>query len=211
MSPTPPPVPPLLGLDIETDTTIDGLDPHVGRVLAVAVALADRVTVFDDPDERLLLARVDAFLAGIAPGVVVTWNGGGFDLPYLATRAGLGGVELGLRLTLDPALDDHHRPLAGHAGAYRASWHGHRHLDAYRLYRAELGAASEEPCSLKAVARRAGLRPVEVDASQVHLLSRAECAAYVTSDARCTAELARRRWPGASVWVDPAERVGALR
>ena len=211
MSPTPPPMPLLVGLDIETDTTVDGLDPHVGRVLAVAVAITDRVTVFDDPDERLLLARVDGFLAGLEPGVVVTWNGGGFDLPYLTTRSRLLGVELGLRLTLDPGLDDRHPPLVGHAGAYRASWHGHRHLDAYRMYRADLDLASPEPCSLKAVARAAGLHPVEVDASRVHLLSRAECATYVASDARCTAELARRRWPSASVWVDRSEPARALR
>jgi DNA polymerase elongation subunit (family B) len=211
MSLTLAPMPPLLGLDIETDTTVDGLDPHVGRVVAVAVALEHHVTVFDDRDERLLLARVDAFLAGAEAGVVVTWNGGGFDLPYLTTRASLLDVDLGLHLRHDPALDDHHRPLTGHAGAYRASWHRHCHLDAYRMYRAERGPASEVPCSLKAVARQAGLRPVEVDASQVHLLSRAECASYVASDARCTAELARRRWPGAAVWIDRDVRLEALR
>ena len=79
--------PPLLGLDIETDTAVDGLDPAVGRVLAVAIARPGGVTVFDDGDEGRLLARVDEFLAATDPGVLVTWNGGGFDLPYLATRS----------------------------------------------------------------------------------------------------------------------------
>ena len=183
----------------------------MGRVLAVAVALGGAVTVFDDHDEAALLAALDECLAVTAPGVVVTWNGAGFDLPYLATRARRLGVEMGLELRLDPGLDDHHPPLAGHAGAYRASWHGHRHLDVYRAYRSELGAVAPVPCSLKAVARLAGLEPIEVDAARVHELSRAERAAYVGSDARCTAELARRRWPSASAWIDRPERAEALR
>ncbi len=211
MSLIPAPMPPLLGLDIETDTAVDGLDPAVGRVLAVALAGPDGVTVFDDDDESHLLGRVDRFLASAEPGVLVTWNGGGFDLPYLATRAARLDVQLGLRLRPDPSLDDHHEPLAGHPGAYRASWHRHCHLDAYRVYRAEVGPSSPTSCSLKAVARTAGLNPVEIDASQVHLLGRADLAAYVASDARCTVELARRRWPSASGWIDQAGTAEALR
>ena len=158
-----------------------------------------------------MLGRVDDFLSRTEPGVLVTWNGAGFDLPYLATRARRLGLELGLRLRLDPALDDHHEPLAGHAGAYRASWYRHRHLDAYRAYRAELGDVAPVPCSLKAVARLAGLEPIEVDAARVHELSPADRAAYVVSDARCTAELARRQWPSASAWIDRADGIEALR
>jgi len=202
---------PLYGLDIETDTTVDGLDPSIGRVLAVAVVRdqpsaeatdSSGCDVFADADEAQLLARLDRHLAHLAPGVLVTWNGARFDLPYLATRAELLGVPLGLHLALDPSRTSHHDPLPGHVGSYRASWYGHDHLDVYRVYRADLGPALHVPCSLKAVAALAGLAPIEVDASRVHDLSAAEVAAYVASDARCTAALARRRWPTAGLAAD---------
>ena len=200
--------PPLYGLDIETDTTVDGLDPAVGRVLAVAVVGADVATVLADDDEQVLLRSLDELLASLPAGVVVTWNGARFDLPYLATRAQRHGVALGLALrhdaTLDPPHEAAHAPLPGHPGTYRASWHGHRHLDAYRLYRADLGPALHLGCSLKRVAALAGLAPVEVDASRVHELGPRQLHEYVTSDAACTAELARRRWSTARLAVDPA-------
>ena len=205
-------VPRLYGLDIETDTAIDGLDPAIGRVLAVAVvsdepgdgreSLPSLDAVFDDGDEAHLLEQLDRHLAALAPGVLVTWNGARFDLPYLATRSARLGVPLGLRLQLDPALGGHHEPLPGHAGAYRAGWYRHDHLDAYRVYRADVGPALRLPCSLKAVASLAGMAPVEVDASHVHELTPAEIRTYVRSDARCAAALARRRWPTARLAVD---------
>ena len=56
MAPTPATaVPTVYGLDIETDTTVDGLDPLVARVVAVAVAGPTGVTIFDDGNEALLL------------------------------------------------------------------------------------------------------------------------------------------------------------
>ncbi len=88
---------PLYGLDIETDTSIDGLDPTVGAVVAVAVSSAERDVVLTG-DESLLLARLDRHLAGLAAGTIVTWNGASFDLPFLAERARRRGVPLGLRL-----------------------------------------------------------------------------------------------------------------
>ena len=196
----PPSSPPLYGLDIETDTAVDGLDPLVGRVLAVAVS-GPEVTLFDH-DEPELLRRLDRHLAALPPGVIVTWNGARFDLPYLATRAALTDVALGLRLWADPTCRDERESLPGHTGTYRASWFGHDHLDAYRVYRADVGPALRIGCSLKTVARLAGLAPVEVDASRVHDLTAAQMAAYVGSDARCTAELARRRWATARLSVD---------
>jgi DNA polymerase elongation subunit (family B) len=152
--------------------------------------------------EPLLLRRLDALLAGLDPGVIVTWNGSGFDLPFLADRARRCGVELGLDLWVDPALPGQHEPLPGHAGRYRGRWHGHRHADAYLVYRAleqELGRS----CSLKAVARRAGLRVVEADASRVHELGPGRLRRYVGSDARLTLELARARWDDTVAWIDP--------
>ena len=197
----PPSSPPLYGLDIETDTAVDGLDPLVGRVLAVAVS-GPEVTLFDHADEPELLRRLDRHLAGtsarrdrdlerrpVRP-----------PLPGHAGRAHRRGV--GLRLWADPTCRDERESLPGHTGTYRASWFGHDHLDAYRVYRADVGPALRIGCSLKTVARLAGLAPVEVDASRVHDLTPAQMAAYVGSDARCTAELARRRWATARLAVD---------
>ena len=124
--------PPLYGLDIETDTTRDGLDPRVARVIAVAIS-GDHHRAVLTGDEPALLAALDQRIASLPPGVLVTWNGAAFDLPFLADRATRCGVRLGLRLTLDPAIPMRRPPLPGHLGAYRAGWHGHRHLDAYRL------------------------------------------------------------------------------
>jgi len=202
--------PPLYGLDIETDTAVDGLDPAVGRVLAVAVSDPGGVVLFDGDDEHELLVALDRHLATLPTGVLVTWNGARFDLPYLATRATLVGVDLGLTLWADPTCRDDRDSLPGHTGTYRASWSGHDHLDAYRVYRADVGPALRIGCSLKTVARLAGLAPVEVDASRVHDLTPAQMAAYVGSDARCTAELARRRWATARLWVDHAPAPGPV-
>jgi DNA polymerase elongation subunit (family B) len=197
--------PPLYGLDIETDTTVDGLDPSVGRVLAVAVADADHVTVIDDADEVALLTNLDRHLGGLAPGVIVTWNGARFDLPYLSSRADQAAVALGLRLQADPSRthpSDRDRSPLDRLGGVRAHWGGHRHLDVYRCYRADVGRALGMTCSLKAVAALVGLAPIEVDAARVHLLDPARLEAYVASDAACTRELARRRWANASAAVD---------
>ncbi len=203
------PAPPLYGLDIETDTTVDGLDPRVGRVLAVAVADADGVTVIDDPSEAELLAGLERHLAGLDPGVLVTWNGARFDLPYLSTRAARGQVRLGLQLEADPTR--FHRPdrtdgrtdrVDRNEPGYRACWGRHRHLDVYRCYRADVGPALGMTCSLKSVAALAGLAPIRVDTARVHALAPEVLRAYVASDAVCTRELARRRWANASAAVD---------
>ena len=197
----------LYGLDIETDTSVDGLDPAVGRILAVAVAEAAGATVLADADEAALLTRLDALLAELPAGVLVTWNGSRFDLPYLARRAAAVGVALGLHLEVDRAWRrPSDRPPAVEpdepAGTYRARWHGHAHLDVYRSYRADVGPALRMPCSLKAVAGLAGLSPVEVDVAQVHLLDVASLSRYVASDARCARTLAERRWANARLAID---------
>jgi hypothetical protein len=202
----------LYGLDIETDTATDGLDPAVGRVLAVAVAVDGAPTaVLSGADEAHLLGELDGLLRALPAGVVVTWNGGRFDLPYLAARAAGLGVPLGLQLEVD-----RHRPprpgqLPGTAPGYRARWYDHAHLDVYRAYRADVGPALRVPCTLKTVAALAGLAPVEVDTTRVHLLDQATLARYVGSDARCALELARRRWPTVANAVDRLDDVAPAR
>ena len=192
--------PPLYGLDIETDTTIDGLDPAVAAVVAVAITGADFELVFDGSESEIL-TRTDEALAGLSPGVIVTWNGASFDLPFLAQRAAKLGCELGLRLQLDPQIPGRHQPLAGHPGSYRAAWFDHRHLDGYQLFRADVGVCLGLSCGLKPLARFVGLPVVVVDRERIHELTDAARREYVASDAHLARRLVARR-PAALAAVD---------
>jgi DNA polymerase elongation subunit (family B) len=198
--------PAVYGLDIETDTSVDGLDPSKSRVVTAALSLAGVDEVFSG-DEPELLADLDDRLADLEPGVLATWNGAAFDLPFLAQRARAWGMRLGLCLRHDPMIPMPHAPLPGHPGAYRAAWHGHGHVDAYRLYRGDVGPTLRVSCSLKSIARLVGLAPIEVDRTQIHDLSREALHAYAASDARLARVLTERRWGTAARFVDRLERV----
>ena len=194
----PPPIgsfdPPLYGIDIETDTTVDGLDPSCSPIVAVAVD-GEGVEEVLSGDEARVLAQLDALLRDLRPGVLVTWNGARFDLPFLAARAARWGVPLGLRLVPEP-------PPGDGTPRVRATWGAHHHLDGYRLYRADVGRSLGLSCALKALARLAGVSPVEVDRDRIHSLAPDELARYVASDARLARDLVARRLPAATAFVD---------
>ena len=200
--------PAVYGLDIETDTTENGLDPRVASVVTVALATPGYEAVFTGRED-VLLYDLDQSLRSLEPGVIATWNGAAFDLPFLADRAALWGLPLGLRLQLDPGIRMHHAPLPGHRGAYRAGWYDHGHLDAYRVYRSDVGPALRISCSLKSIARFVGLSPVEVDRERIHDLSQEVLHAYAASDARLARTLAERCWGTASRCVDRAPALEA--
>jgi len=189
------------GLDIETDTTENGLDPRVAAVVTVALAGPGYEEVFTGPEPQLLL-DLDGRLGELEPGVLATWNGAAFDLPFLADRAALHGLPLGLRLRHDSSITMRRAPLPGDRGAYRASWYDHGHLDAYRLYRGDVGPALRISCSLKSIARFVGLAPIEVDRTRIHDLSNEALHAYAASDARLARILTERRWGTASRFID---------
>lgn len=193
--------PAVYGLDIETDTTENGLDPRVASVVTIALAGPGYEEVFTG-EEHVLLADLDERLHELEPGVLATWNGAAFDMPFIADRAALYGMSLGLRLQLDPSITLHRAPLPGHDGAYRAGWYGHDHLDAYRVYRGDVGPALRISCSLKSIARFVGLAPVEVDRTRIHDLSNEALHAYAASDARLARILTERRWGTAARCVD---------
>ena len=138
-------------------------------VVTVALATAAGDEIFVGP-ERPILWRWTTGCGCWRPGILATWNGAAFDLPFLADRAAACGVTLGLRLAPDPTVTLRHGPLAGHEGAYRASWYAHRHVDGYRMYRGDVGRVLGMSCSLKAIARVVGLTPVEVDRERIHEL-----------------------------------------
>ena len=201
---------PLYGLDIETDTTSDGLDPGVARVVAVAVSSAAAGDVVLTGAEAGVLAALDSHLTELEPGVVVTWNGGAFDLPFLAARAAVVGVPLGLELAWDPTGYRPGRPpLPGRLGTYAASWHAHVHVDAYRAWRSLV--AAEIPCGLKSVARAEGFDAVELaDVTALHALPVDAVRRYVASDASLARRLAERRWADVRRFVDRLPPGGQL-
>jgi hypothetical protein len=192
----------IYGLDIETDNTEDGLDPAVASVRAVALSGA----TFDElyvGEEHEILQALDARLAGLTPGVVATWNGSAFDLPFLADRARILGVDLGLKLCLDRRLTLHRSPLPGHAGAYRASWYDHGHLDTFRIYGSSQSAAQR--LSLRSLRRLVGFGAESVHPARTQTLSNEALHACAPSDARLARILAERRWPAAARMIDRVE------
>jgi DNA polymerase elongation subunit (family B) len=160
------------GLDIETDTSTDGLDPSRSAVLTVALSLPGADEVYIGVEWEILV-DLDARLRDLEPGVIATWNGATFDLPFIADRAALWGLNLGLVLRPDPATRVHGPVLRGHAGGYRAAWHHHAHVDAYRLYRHDE-------------------TDLAIEAQHAH----------PSSDARLARVLTERRWAGACRLVD---------
>jgi hypothetical protein len=194
-------LPLLYGLDIETDTTVDGLDPAVSSVVAASLATEDDVITFTGP-EPMLLRSLDRHLRSVPRGVLVTWNGSGFDLPFLADRARAVRVRLGLALTADATLPHKYAPLTGHAAPYRARWHKHGHLDACCLYRTLLPEGTS--CALKPVARDAGLVVVEEDREHLHELGAGALVRYAASDADLARLLAQRVWLEVGALLDAA-------
>jgi hypothetical protein len=190
----------IYGLDIETDTRCDGLDPSVAAVVTVALSGATFDEVFVG-DEATLLQALDARLASLPYGVLATWNGAAFDLPFIADRARLLGIPLGLHLCLDRRLTLERAPLPGHAGAYRGSWHGHSHLDTYRLFG---GAAAPNAhwLRLRSLARILGVGEGGSTTRRTHDLTNEALHAHAASDARLARVLAERRWSTAHRLVD---------
>lgn len=190
----------IYGLDIETDTTpaadgtARGLDPATTSVVNVAVATDDDEVVFRGEESDLLHA-LDSYLYSLPSGLIATWNGAVFDLPFLQDRAVRLGITLNLRIAADPAIEPKYEPLPGHLGGYVASWKNrtdvaHAHLDVAYAFKDKLAAEGVQ-WSLKPAARHYGLSPVEVDRTAVHLLSPTEQDRYVASDAKVTRTLAQ--------------------
>jgi DNA polymerase elongation subunit (family B) len=180
----------IIGLDIETDTTIDGRNPQHSRVVAVALSSSDGAfsVVLDNPDESALLTALVEHISQLSSDdVVVTWNGAGFDLPFLEVRAETLGVDLPWSLWPSKRVPKY-EPV-GVAGPLRASFGHVGHVDVAYMYK-DIAEAAGVQWALKPVSLLCGLEPVQVDRERIHELSPDELSAYVTSDAKCTAYLA---------------------
>ena len=143
----------IYGLDIETDTTENGLDPAWSLPSSPSPSPGRGYEeVFTGPEAELLRrprraprparARRARHLERrrLRPAVP--------RRPGRAPRARRSGSP-----AARPPITMRRAPLPGHRGAYRASWYDHGHLDAYRLYRGDVGPALRISCSLKSIAR----------------------------------------------------------
>jgi DNA polymerase elongation subunit (family B) len=190
----------LYGLDIETDTAIDGRDPRVAGVIAVAVADADGPIGVFRGDERAMLEATISLIANLPPGIVTTWNGSGFDLPFIAERCLRLRVDLPWELH-ETELPGKYSAIPGRAGRYRVSFGPHSHAD--------IAWAYEDHCrehnvrwSLKPLAHSLGIDAVEADRENAGSLPTAELLTYVASDAHVTARLATRLGPTLAQFTD---------
>lgn len=181
----------LYALDIETE----GLDPTVERVISIAIAAEAESVVFDSSIESTLFDDLLHWLHNPARGgTLVTWNGCGFDWPYLYTRAvALGKTEFLEALTMTPSDQRRppYKPLNGHSGGYAVQFAGYDHIDVMRPWKPwslERGISN----ALKVVARANGIDVIEVDRTNMAALSRQELVAYNISDVDATLTLAKR-------------------
>ncbi|MBK6855378.1 MAG: hypothetical protein IPG97_02135 [Microthrixaceae bacterium] len=194
--------PTIYGLDIETDTRNDGADPTIAPVITVALSGRNFDEIFVG-SEAYILTALDDRLSTLAPGVLATWNGSTFDLPFMADRALLLGVDLGLRLCVDQRLTMQRALLPGHRGAYRAAWHHHSHIDTFRLYGESAPAGPWS--SLRVIGRALGLTASANRGEargRCQLLATEALHAHAASDARLARVLAERRWSTAQRLVD---------
>lgn len=203
------------GLDIETgyaavkavDASTDGarannvvVDPQRAPITRIALSTAAAEFAFEG-DESELLSTLDDHLAHLEPGILATWNGSGFDLPYIADRAGIAGIRLGLRLAADPRLRLRGDLLCGHHHAYRAAWFGHRHLDVARLYRSgrrPLIAVDELFRAVTGSVRDRTARRIGYADTPKAALTHDAAHAFAANDARLVRSLVEARLPG--VW-----------
>lgn len=190
----------IYGLDIETDTRIDGLDPGVSSLVAVAISTGKHTEVLTG-EEWLLIAALEQYLAALSPGVIATWNGSVFDLPFISDRAAIYGIRLGLRLEAHQQVGLG-QAVVGHKTSYLASWHNHVHLDLCQVYKQNQSTGTKLHTSVKSIARSV------MAANSTH--RRPECNlahealhANAARDAELARTLATRRWGTAVAFVDP--------
>lgn len=182
-------------LDIETDTSDDGLDPRRSWIRSVSVWSNDGSFVVETSRrgrEPALLETLADWVGNLPAGVIATWNGAGFDLPFLVDRCrhlGLDQIAEQVVLHADETRTPKYGPLPGHRYGYRASSvFGHRHVDISFVWQA-YAEQQLVSWSLKPVARHLGLSPVTVERERIHTLTGAELVAYNLSDVETTHQL----------------------
>lgn len=192
-------------IDIETT----GLSPLTDTIRSIAVSAPDGWAVWESSDERRLLNDLLAWLLARPAGTLISWNGSGFDFPFIATRAAAVNASIAqhLHLVEVPSRTPIYSPLDGHTGGYLVQCAGWDHVDVMLPWR-DVAHQAGRSGGLKSVARWQGLDVIEVDRTQIDRLPHHELAAYNISDTEATLELALRLGDQADEWLDSVEWAG---
>jgi DNA polymerase elongation subunit (family B) len=191
----------MVALDIETDTTVDGLDPQVSEVVSVGLWTPELETVIEGGNEVERLERLGSVLSDLEQSIVVGWNSAVFDFPFLATRSEMCGVDLDLVMVADASIVPKYCFTPPHTSGYRVQIGKHRHADIAYAYQAWANEA-EVTWSLKPVCTALGIEMVKVDASRMQDLTREQLIAYNLSDVRGTYALAERLGEDLEAYID---------
>jgi DNA polymerase elongation subunit (family B) len=193
-------IPRIYAGDIETDNSEGhGLNPLLGRITEIAIQGHDAAStaVFSDDDEKELLRKFTWHMRTLEPGLVVTWNGSFFDLPFIQTRADILAAASPLQIEVDENLKPKYDLLPGYTGGVVGTFDSrrgrvpHQHLDisgAYKQFAADHGVS----WSLKPVCAAAGIDMYEIDRTRLQDYTAAERERYVLSDTNGTLQLAYR-------------------
>jgi uncharacterized protein YprB with RNaseH-like and TPR domain len=186
----------LIGFDIETDTSgvcpdgeRTGLDPRYTRIISAAVWSDVDREFFADEAEQKLLRNINEYFMDVRDksSTILTWNGSQFDWPSYLTRAQCNGVATGISWRISPDRPPKYRTCPGYDGGLVISYGGLDHVDLMYPYKA-YAEKHDIKQSLKPVTTHLGLNPIEVDATQMELLSDEELREYNLSDVRVTYE-----------------------
>lgn len=190
--------------DLETDTSpdengvVNGLRPLKAPITEIAFACDESVmedggTVWSgaEHDEGDMIVDFFDTLADLPPGVHDTWNGIGFDIGYIYTRATLLGLNPVRWMTLSeqpglvtrrPPVEPFEHPVSA---TFVARVGEHQHFDVSTVYLRAARALGIQP-GLKSVAIAYGLEPIEVDRERMQDLTPGQRRDYAMSDAYVT-------------------------
>ncbi len=184
----------IYAFDAETDTSRGhGLNPLKARITDLSLSTEAGDEVFSDADEADLLTAFDDAIYDLPPGLLLTWNGTHFDLPFLDTRFDRNGLlHHGFSFIPTPAYPPKYELLPGHdsglTATYACKTGVHAHLDI--AYAAKAIADREHiKWALKPVARALGIDMIELDRTHLERYSEEERRAYVGSDSRGTRQV----------------------
>lgn len=177
--------------DLETDNAAGhGLNPRKARITDASLATAGSEQVYSGDGEAALLTAFDEAIYDLPAGLIFTWNGTHFDLPFLDTRFGKCGIiHHAFAFEPTPMFAPKYELLPGHDSGLTArvvSKTGvHVHIDLMYAGKA-LAESLGVKWALKPVAAALGYEPVELDREHLDRYSDDERRAYAASDARVT-------------------------
>lgn len=150
----------MIDFNVSVDIETTGLNPWEDRAVTVALVgnQGDTVEVFDEPeDEQRLLQDVEGYMRHTKIDLLVGWNHTEFDLPFLAVRFVLNGVDLPPFIRPTGEVGKYGKPR------YDGMWYGASFRDIAYDYQEEAMAAGVK-WSLKPFAEYKKLgKGIEVD------------------------------------------------